>query len=569
MTLETIFQQYAMKGIDKFCDFKTTKDSSNRTSGNLLLESVKSSFGPSKIETFTAEYHEKTFLIKMLTIKFNSVESVLILANDATESVKLRALEDTNEYKNNLFASFTHEFKTPLNCLFVMLHSLSIEASIPAFIKENYVKPAYYNSEILSNLVNAFSDYSLLLLRRLKLERKTVNLREFFQKSAEPLFYQAEKKQLKVDLQFKKGLPEEIRTDPRRLQQILFQLYSNAIKFTYKGTIIIKIKPDKITDLGIKISVQDTGIGICEKDKMKLEACLSETNTYLNFHKASTHSIGASLGLSVSQQTAKMLGLPKGKGIVFRSTFGVGSKFSFMIKINLKEFSKDNMSKVHTLSSGLMKEKTNTFNGTDDIDSPLINRVFERSICCKKPMSNTSLPDEHELAIKENYFDQKYGFSNEKLPISIKTTENIERTTDFIISSYSLCEHEPVLIVDDDEFNILALSTILQLKNVKSLSARNGQLALNLVRNECKKRGDCCKGFKIIFMDLNMPVLNGVETSLELKAAYDKKELPSMPIIACTAFESDIEKSLCFRAGMIDYTTKPLDIKRIGKLIDK
>ena len=113
-----------------------------------------------------------------------------------------------------------------------MLHSLSIEASIPAFIKENYVKPAYYNSEILSNLVNAFSDYSLLLLRRLKLERKTVNLREFFQKSAEPLFYQAEKKQLKVDLQFRKGLPEEIRTDPRRLQQILFQIYSNAINFT-------------------------------------------------------------------------------------------------------------------------------------------------------------------------------------------------------------------------------------------------------------------------------------------------------------------------------------------------
>ena len=176
------------------------------------------------METFTAEYKEKTFLFKMVSIRFNSVESVLILVNDATESIRLRALEDTNDYKNNLYSSFTHEFKTPLNCLFVMLHSLSIEERIPAQIKENYVRPACYNSDILLNLVNAASDYSLLLLRKLKLERKIINLKDFFENSLESLFYQADKKKLHVDLEFARGLPEEIRTDPRRLQQILFQL---------------------------------------------------------------------------------------------------------------------------------------------------------------------------------------------------------------------------------------------------------------------------------------------------------------------------------------------------------
>jgi len=237
VNLESVFQQFVKKLNERPSenpkDLKAKKDST-------LLDSLSFAKTSSLIKTdsFPAEYQSKTFLIKILSIRFNSKESVLIIINDMTESVKLRALEEANDYKNNLFASFTHEFKTPLNCLLAMLHGISEDLEVSTIVKANFVKPAFYNCEILSNLVNAVSDYSLLSLGKMRLERKILNMRDFFERSLECLRYQAEKKHLIVSLEIDKELPEELKTDPRRLQQVLFQLYSNAIKFTYTGILI-------------------------------------------------------------------------------------------------------------------------------------------------------------------------------------------------------------------------------------------------------------------------------------------------------------------------------------------
>ena len=600
VTLELVFQQFVRKLNEKAStetlkgDVRIGKESTVDTTtfqkNTFHFENAKASPGLSKVESFSAEFQNKTFLIKILSIRFNSRESVLIIANDMTESVKLRALEEANEYKNTLFASFTHEFRTPLNCLFAMLHGISQENEVSPIVKINFVKPAYFNCEILYNLVNAISDYSLLSLGKMRLERKIVNIRELFDKSLESLRYQAEKKQIEVKLEVDKELPEELKTDPKRLQQILFQLYSNAIKFTYKGTIKIKVKQEKMLGNGIKIAVKDTGIGMGEKDRTRLEASLSDQASLLiTKAKASHNSIGASLGLTVSQQIAKMLGFPKGKGIYFKSGLGAGSKFSFVIKNNFKDYSKEFQTKGMTVSSF----KNNGI--YEEIESPLIFRVTPVD---KKMPSSESLPKEGEFTNSKN-FNDKYGFIKEnnynmcsldsvdqlkKFELSTNNFGTFEKlfrnydslvepktetglTFDYFISKP--CSHEPVLIVDDDEFNILALSSILNMRKIKSLAARNGKLALDLIKLECGKRKDCCKRFQMIFMDLNMPVLNGIETSLELRRMKDNDELPDMPIIAFTAFEMEIEKNECFKAGMVEYMTKPIDIMRLNSLVEK
>ena len=602
MTLELVFQQFVRKLNEKAStetpkgDVRIGKESTADTTtfqkNTFHFENAKASPGLSKVESFSAEFQNKTFLIKILSIRFNSRESVLIIANDMTESVKLRALEEANEYKNTLFASFTHEFRTPLNCLFAMLHGISQENEVSPILKMNFVKPAYFNCEILYNLVNAVSDYSLLSLGKMRLERKIVNIRELFDKSLESLRYQAEKKQIEVKLEVEKELPEELRTDPRRLQQILFQLYSNAIKFTYKGTIKIKVKQEKTFGNGIKITVKDTGIGMGEKDRIRLEASLGDQASLLiTKAKASHNSIGASLGLTVSQQIAKMLGFPKGKGIYFKSALGVGSKFSFVIKNNFKDYSKEFQTKGMTYSSFGTKN-----NGIyEEVESPLIFRVTPAD---KKMPSSESLPKEGEFT-NSIYFKDKYGFikGNNCNMCSFDSVDQLKKfelstnnfgTFDKLFRNYDSlveqktetgltfdyfnskpCSHEPVLIVDDDEFNILALSSILNMRRIKSLAARNGQLALDLIKLECGKRKDCCKRFQMIFMDLNMPVLNGIETSLELRKMKENDELPDMPIIAFTAFEMEIEKSECFKAGMVEYMTKPIDIMRLNSLVEK
>ena len=146
-----------------------------------------------------------------------------------------------------------------------MLHSLKINGTIPETIKDLYLKPVFYNTEILLNMVNAIYDYSLLSLKKLWLEKKEINVKEFFNDSIEVLKFQADAKKLQIFLKFGENLPQYIKTDPRRLKQILFQLYSNALKFTYKGSITIKIVMSKKFGEALKISVRDTGIGMNEK----------------------------------------------------------------------------------------------------------------------------------------------------------------------------------------------------------------------------------------------------------------------------------------------------------------
>lgn len=517
-----------------------------------LIESVKTNIGDSKIESFTAEYNDKTLVIKMLDIRYNVAEAVLVLISDVTENIKFQNLKETNDYKNNLFASFTHEFKTPLNCLFVMLHKLSIEETISQQIKENFIKPAFYTCQNLSNLVFAVSDYTLLTLRKFKLEKKQINLKEFINETLDGLIYQAERKGLTVQLIYDDLLPESIITDARRLQQILFQLYSNAIKFTFNGTIKVKVKSKKpLENSLIKISVCDTGIGMREEDKVKLEECLNENKSnYLNFMKVSTNSIGVSLGLSLSYKIAQILACSKGEGIRIKSKLNVGSKFSFFIKNNLRENSKE-LTKIMTFQSVYKENSELSFLNNafeKSTDSPFLKKPNE-----KKISSLDHLPEETTFFSSSN-FNERYGFS----------FISYENKTPML-----KCEHEPVLIVDDDEFNILALSTLLNTKKIKALTAPNGKIAIEIIKDQCDRRKNCCKAFKLIFMDLNMPVLNGVDTTIKLKEMAEKGELPFIPIIACTAFESVIEKSTCTKAGMIDYTTKPLNIKKISEIIKK
>lgn len=113
----------------------------------------------------------------------------------------------------------------------------------------------------------------------------------------------------------------------------------------------------------------------------------------------------------------------------------------------------------------------------------------------------------------------------------------------------------------------MALTLLLKTKNLKCLSARNGKLAIDLIETECEKRKLCCKKFKIIFMDLNMPIMNGHEASTILSKKFEEKKLPWMPIIVCTAYgDGNIGK---IESIFSDYTTKPLKIETLNKILDK
>ena len=128
-------------------------------------------------------------------------------------------------------------------------------------------------------------------------------------------------------------------------------------------------------------------------------------------------------------------------------------------------------------------------------------------------------------------------------------------------------EKPEILIVDDDVFNLLSLEMLLKPWNLKTKKAMNGEEAINIVKNYSSRPKKCCKKFKAILMDYQMPIKDGVESTKELIDLMKNGKIPWIPIIGCTAFVTKTEINRCFEAGMKDVVFKPLNKQIISEIV--
>lgn len=129
------------------------------------------------------------------------------------------------------------------------------------------------------------------------------------------------------------------------------------------------------------------------------------------------------------------------------------------------------------------------------------------------------------------------------------------------------CVCENVLIVDDNDFNLLALKQLLESLQFRVATAHNGEIAINIVKEKAKN--SCCNSFMIVFMDCDMPVKDGFETTKELRSLQKKNVIPHFPIIAATAFVNEREVKRCFESGMDEYLNKPVKKDKVQDVIKK
>lgn len=138
------------------------------------------------------------------------------------------------------------------------------------------------------------------------------------------------------------------------------------------------------------------------------------------------------------------------------------------------------------------------------------------------------------------------------------------------LTSVAGCACSVVMIADDDMFNIAALESILHSKNISTVSAFNGKIAVDkYLLREGTKCGPHCRPFSLIFMDCNMPVIDGYEASSRLKSMMQKKEIRECPIIACSALVQPSEVERCRECGMDECIEKPLDPRTVMRLLKK
>jgi PAS domain S-box-containing protein len=238
---------------------------------------------------------------------------------------KAGQLEVSSKYKSEFLANMSHELRTPLNSLLILSKDLSENKK--KNLDTDQVESAdiiYKSGQDLLVLINEVLDLSKIEAGKMSINIERVSLKRFSDKLLRDFKRPAEQKGLKLTARLNSDLPESIRTDSQRLDQILKNLLSNAIKFTEKGSIQISIS--RYSESTLSISVTDTGIGLREDKQMAIFEAFQQADG-----GTSRKYGGTGLGLSISRELAKLLGAE----IRLSSKFNEGSTFSLIIPLEI------------------------------------------------------------------------------------------------------------------------------------------------------------------------------------------------------------------------------------------
>jgi len=375
--------------------------------------------------------------------------------NKELELQKAKA-EDSAKAKAIFLANMSHEIRTPLNGI-IGFSKILEETELSDYQKE-LTEIIVNSGENLLNIVNDILDYSKIESGQFSFENikfslnKTVNSIVKFQQ------FFAEKKNLELTFEIEENLPDLLTGDPYRLNQVITNLLTNAIKFTEKGIINLSVKSIEKEDKKIKLlfKVSDTGIGISAEGKEKLFKDFSQTD------KSTTRKYGGTgLGLAISNKLVSFMGGEIG----VESEVGKGSVFWF------------------------------------------------------------NLPFSYSLQSIEIEID-KPDTSEINLPKDIK-----------------------ILYAEDNILNQRITTAMLQKLELNCDIANDGQEALEKFKSNT---------YEIILMDMQMPVMDGVESTKEIRK-FEKSQNSVHPvyIIAITANTDFRDKQICIDAGMNDFLIKP------------
>jgi CheY-like chemotaxis protein/CHASE3 domain sensor protein/putative methionine-R-sulfoxide reductase with GAF domain len=238
---------------------------------------------------------------------------------------KTKQLEISSKYKSEFLANMSHELRTPLNSLLILSKDLSENKKKNLDqVEVECAEIIYKSGHDLLILINEVLDLSKIEAGKMSITIERVSLRNLIDDLIRNFKHTAEQKGLALTSAMEKGLPESIRTDSQRLNQILKNLLSNAIKFTEKGSVCIQIH--HLTNSTLNISVTDTGIGIEENKQMAIFEAFQQADG-----GTSRKYGGTGLGLSISRELAKLLG----GEIKIKSIPNGGSTFSLILPLEI------------------------------------------------------------------------------------------------------------------------------------------------------------------------------------------------------------------------------------------
>lgn len=450
---------------------------------------------------------EPTFFdVKIGRIHWENQKAFLIILSDISAIKLCEKLKEIDLYKDQLLASVSHDLRTPLNGVVGILEILM--ENIKDAQMRKYLKIAVRCTNLLLFMVNDILDFSQINNGKLRLIPSKSTLYLMVKEVIDLVKFQCKKKNIQFILELPKYLKNlQIDCDSRRVQQVLLNLISNALKFTCQGYIKLKIeKQEENGRIFIMFSVEDSGIGIKEENISKLFKLFGKLQDTASLNKN-----GTGLGLVISQSIVEMLSENSKQKIKVSSSFGNGSTFSFKIPLNFGE------------------------------DEEITDEIFET-----------------EQKIFESF--KSYNFTVNS-PNLILLDETNSLTSFSKYSSPLDLKKVLVLIVDDDQINLFVLSKYLESFGLRYITAFNGKNALEKVKEE--------PNFSLILMDCYMPIMNGFEATKTIKDTYRKKQIKEPIIVGLTASSANKDLDMCKQCGMQETWTKPISKKKMKEKLQE